>query len=146
MGVASGLDVIQDNYRISFDITVFGTVGNWGSIFHFTRGGDCCGFGQRVPALWFWPGNTRFYWIAGNPSNGDEWVRNDFYMELDREYHVDLKVVNGVAYQYIDQVLVNTGGNGQTLSSVGPTQTGVTLYMSDPYYSVPNARVENFLM
>lgn len=143
--VADGLTVIQNNYRISFDITIFGTVGNWGSIFHFTRTfNNCCSFGDRVPALWFFPGQSRFYWIAGNPGNGDEWVSNDFHLDFNRAYHVDLKVVDGVAYQFIDGTCVN--GAGQILSAVGPTQENVKLYMSDPWYSVPNAEVTNFVM
>jgi len=71
---------------------------------------------------------------------------NDFYMELNREYHVDLKVVNGVAYQVIDGTVVNRGNAGQTLRGVGATQENVKLYMSDPWYSVPNAQVTNFAM
>jgi len=145
--VAEGLTVIQDNYRISFDITVFGTINYYANIFHFTKGGNCCYFGQRIPALFLFPDSTKFYWIAGNPSEpGFEWVKNDFNMTLNQEHHVDLKVVNGIAYLYIDRNLVNENGAGQKLTSVGPTQTNVKLFMSNEWHLVPNAEVKNFGM
>jgi len=65
-------------------------------------------------------------------------------MNTNQEYHVDLKVVNGRAYQFIDGNCVN--GAGQQLRSVGPTQTDVKLYMADPWYAVANAEVKNFGM
>jgi len=148
--VAEGLTVIQDNYRISFDITVFNHLSTWGSIFHFTNqiNGNCCKFGWRVPALYFYPNSARFYWIAGTPRNGDELVvAKDSNLDLNREYHVDLKVVNGVAYLFIDGILANRNGQGQKLTGVGPTQTNVYLYMSDGFYGpAPNAAVKNFEM
>ena len=53
------------NYRLSLDINPLGVVEDWGSIVHFTYTGDnCCNFGDRAPALFFWPGTTQLH-VAG---------------------------------------------------------------------------------
>jgi hypothetical protein len=54
---------MPENARISFEIIpdreVVGNSG-WGSIFHFSAtGGNCCEYGDRVPAVWFYPDSHR---------------------------------------------------------------------------------------
>lgn len=59
---------MPENARISFQITPDSGVvssassssGGWGSIFHFSAtGGNCCEYGDRVPAVWFYPDSHR---------------------------------------------------------------------------------------
>jgi hypothetical protein len=43
----------------------------WGSIFHFSAtGGNCCEYGDRVPAVWFYPDSHRLHIVHGG--SGDE--------------------------------------------------------------------------
>ena len=65
------------DYILSFDIVPNGTVGDWASILHFTNGDNCCNFGQRSPAIWFWPGTTELYVVIGNSAFGDWALRTD---------------------------------------------------------------------
>lgn len=52
---------MPENARISFEITPDQqTAASWGSIFHFSAtGGNCCEYGDRVPAVWFYPASHR---------------------------------------------------------------------------------------
>jgi hypothetical protein len=65
------------DYTISFELTPDNTINEaWTSILHFTAtGSNCCEYGDRVPAVYFYPGLRRFHIIDGQPSVGnDEYV------------------------------------------------------------------------
>jgi hypothetical protein len=67
----SSLNMTQD-YKLQFVIRPRGIQGNWGSIIHFTSNDtDCCSFGSRTPAIWFWPGDLRLHVRIGAPSDGN---------------------------------------------------------------------------
>merc|ERR1711871_276084 len=68
--VKTGL-TLPKAYTITFDITLRGRVGNWGSVFHFTKGGNCCGYGSRVPAMWFTPNSNKFIIVDGTKKSGN---------------------------------------------------------------------------
>jgi len=138
--VAEDLTVIQDNYRISFDLRLSTLSRDTANIFHFTTGGFCCAFGTSVPALFVNRLNLR--WIAGNPS----WPQQDLAFNLGKQYvwyHIDLKVVNGTAYVYVDKALRI---NPLHLASVGATQSDVKLYMGSGAKPAANGQIKNFGM
>ena len=59
------------DYRLSFDITPTGTIGDYSSILHFTTDNNCCNFGQCSPAIWFHQGTTRLYVAIGDSTDGN---------------------------------------------------------------------------
>eukprot|EP00731_Ephydatia_muelleri_P037774 Em0560g2a len=65
------------NYRLSFDIVPTGIISGWASILHFTTVNNCCEFGSRSPAIWFWPGTTRLHVRIGDSSDGNWGIDTD---------------------------------------------------------------------
>merc|ERR1719174_3664993 len=46
---------------------------SWSNIIHFTATGkNCCGVGDRVPGVWFWPGTFKLHVRDGDKSNGND--------------------------------------------------------------------------
>lgn len=84
------------DYTVSFDLqpnSVNAINEVWSNIIHFTAtGSNCCEYGDRVPAVWFYPGSLRLHIIDGQPSNGnDECVIQD-ELQPGRTYHIEIKV------------------------------------------------------
>lgn len=66
------------NYKLSFDITPKSVNGGWGSILHFSStGGNCCGLGERSPAIWTIPGTTRLHVRIGDAQDGNWGIDTD---------------------------------------------------------------------
>lgn len=62
------------DYTIHFDITPDNSQNPaWTSVLHFSAtGANCCEYGDRVPAVYFYPGQKRFHIIDGQPSVGND--------------------------------------------------------------------------
>jgi hypothetical protein len=71
-----GVPVSQDfttaaEYELSLDIFPTGTKAGWSNILHISSTGEnCCGYGDRVPAVWFFNGTTRLHIVTGSNSSG----------------------------------------------------------------------------
>ena len=62
------------DYEVGLDITATGTVGDWGSIVHFTATNtNCCEYGSRIPGVWFWPGTRKILVVDGHGANCHAW-------------------------------------------------------------------------
>ena len=67
------------DYRVQFSVTPDSGVltntersGAWGSLFHFTAtGANCCEYGDRVPAVWFYPQSRRLHIVHGQKDSGN---------------------------------------------------------------------------
>ena len=64
---------LMDDYAVSFDLTPSGVAGGWRSIVHFTTSGNCCGYGQRIPGVWFYSNTRRLLIVDGHTSNGNDY-------------------------------------------------------------------------
>lgn len=63
------------DYELSFTIRPNGYIGGWGNIVRFQsrqgRQGDCCTFGMRSPAIWFFPSATNLHVRIGDSTDGN---------------------------------------------------------------------------
>ena len=60
------------NFQVSVEVYPMGTVKSWGSLVHIGLGGDKTAYGDRYPAIWFWPNSLNLYIcsaINGNPDS-----------------------------------------------------------------------------
>lgn len=131
-----GRITVTSDYTLSFDITPKGTVGNWGSILHFTVGSDCCGPNHRDPAIWFMPGNLGLYVRFTNGTTGDFGFANVAGCTLGKKTNVQLSC-SGTT------VKLTVGSTVQTMQS-GPRYAGpAVVYSADPWYTPANCLIEN---
>ena len=54
------------NYILSFEIVPTGTVDDWSNILRFTNGENCCGYGNRSPSFFLYPGSVQLQVIIGD--------------------------------------------------------------------------------
>lgn len=60
------------DYELVFDIFPKGVTPDWGGIVHFNMtGNNCCNPGDRMPAIWFFPGSLRLHVRIGDRNDGN---------------------------------------------------------------------------
>lgn len=130
---------VAENYRLSFNVTPKGIVGNWSSIIHFNgTGRDCCGAGDRSPAIFFFPGSFTLHVRIGDMSNGNWGVDVNGCM-INRTSKVVLECRNSV-------VKVSVDNNTSTLVQPSKRASGpANVYGGDPWYPAANAQIENLM-
>jgi hypothetical protein len=125
------------NYILQFDITPRGTRGNWGSIVFFTLDGrDCCNFGSRMPAIWFFPGNLRLHIRLGDSLDGNWGVDTDAIpINQKSSFRMECNGKN-----------VTITVNSRVITTTQPSYRrsgNVTVYCGTPWHEPANATLEN---
>jgi hypothetical protein len=138
-GVIIGKINAAENYRLSFNITPKGLVGNWGSILHFTVSGkDCCTPGDRVPGIWFYPNGLTLHVRIGDQSDGN-WGIDVAGCQMGRTSKVVIERQNKT---------VNVSIDGKKVTLTQPTKRPAgqaIVYSADPFYVAANAQIENLM-
>jgi hypothetical protein len=130
---------MTQDYKLSFVITPRGTVGNWGSIIHFTSDNNDYGiFGRRTPAIWFWPGGMGLHVRIGDANGDHNWGwESAAGCAVGKTSHVSLECRGKSVRLTIDS---------KSYSLTQPTYRysgNVKVYGCDPWYDAANATVEN---
>ena len=134
--ILNNLTMTQD-YTLQFDITPKAIVGNWGSIMHFTTGGDCCALGQRAPGIWFWPGSLSLLFVVGHKDDGNWHMGQIDGCALNKKSHVTLKCKGTTIVASVDN-------NVKTMTQPTYRYSGpLTVFGSNPWYPAANCAVEN---
>ena len=94
------IPVLQKEWKVSFDLKVFGSRNSWGSIVHFTVNGNH-GMGNRIPAVWTRPGSTGLHIISAIDDNGNSAYNTDD-LEKKQFYSVVIEQKKRIddAYEY----------------------------------------------
>jgi hypothetical protein len=110
----SRVDMPAGDYVIEMDFTFHNIVGNWGSLVHVTvTNGNCCSWGDRIPAVWFHPNSaSKYHFRSGLPQSGNHGVDPNTVMEPGVRYN--LKFIRDI------------GADGRTVTDV-VVQDGVEL-------------------
>lgn len=117
------------------------TINNtWRNIFHFTNDRDCCGKGNRIPAMWFHGNNTRLHIRFSTDSNGNDGIDTDNIIPFSRvggkiypdnkPVHVAI-VFNGDNFKYYLNGILMHDRNFKGMMSRKPS---TKLYIADPFY------------
>ena len=141
------IDIPLD-YEIGLDITPNSKLENgWGSIVHFTAtGGDCCGYGSRIPGVWFWPGTRKLMVVDGHTANGDshtgEWKCDNTVLTLQPNKKYRLRML-------FMRKTVSVWVNGKAACTNVPRVDrkvfkNVKVYVGDPFSQPAQAKVANF--
>jgi hypothetical protein len=135
--LANNITMTQD-FILQFDITPKAIVGNWGSIMHFTTGGDCCGFGQRAPGIWFWPGTLELLFVVSDSQHGNFYPTGKFEgCSMNKKSRV-VMVCKG------KEVTITVDDNVKKFTQPTHRYSGpLTVFGSNPWYPAANCAVEN---
>jgi hypothetical protein len=136
-----GTIIHNGNYKLSFKINVKGVVSsNWGSIIHFTKTGkDCCGFGDRGPAIWFWPNTLKLYIILGDSTAGGDWGLGN--LEINLPNNKESTFMLNCDGSSITVTLNGTEYNA-TQPSTRPTGS-FDVWAANPWYEAANADLKD---
>jgi len=140
------LATIFKTYEVSLDVKVDSFQNAWQSVLHVTgTGGNCCGYGDRTPGIWFWASGSsqsKLHICAPVNSNGNACYNSANY-QVGQWINIKVtqKLMYGGAYKYwieLDGVEVHTWDNNN------PQQwNNANVYLSDPWYVQLNGEVRN---
>lgn len=121
--------VVPQDFEIDFVVTPRGIVADWSNIIHYTStGASCCNFGDRAPAVWFWPGSTRIHAVFGSKVDGNWNVNPEELLPINVSTRVTLRAQGRDV-----QILFN---GTSVLSATAPADRPfgkASFYASDPW-------------
>ena len=64
---------LPTDYTVSFELTPNSdTVAEWANVLHFSATGEnCCGYGDRIPGIWFYANTRRLHVRDGHGNDGN---------------------------------------------------------------------------
>jgi len=126
------------DYSLRFTIEPKGRTDGLGSILHFTTGGDCCGYGQRVPAIFFKSGTTELRIHIGDDSDANGYYDLLYELTLHQKYAIEVHVFGLKSSVYVNRTLVSA----KTIGTRAPLDQ-VEVYIGNPWYSAADAIISN---
>jgi hypothetical protein len=125
------------DYELKFDITPKSTVGDWGSILHFSGAdNNCCNLGDRSPAIWFQPSSTNLHIRIGDANDGNwGWDSPPLPMGQKTKFNLTCKG---------SDITITIGNTVQKLQQPSRRYKGdLNVWSGDPWYQAANALIDN---
>jgi hypothetical protein len=119
---------VKQNWIIKFTINPTGKLQDptlWASILHISGGDmDSHQFGDRIPAIWFWPNSTRLH--VSIPTNKNE----NWTMNISKELPLNTdSTITVTAENSVIKISVTGGLNEEAVATVpGPTYVGDAIF------------------
>ena len=131
--------VLMKHFDISFDFMPTKWIGGWASVLHFTEGGNCCGYGQRIPGVWVL--NKRVHIVFALNGTGNFEIKTS-PLSLNKWYHFRLtQTLQGNKYWYA--VYMNNKKIFNTVNRKPQDFKNVKVYIADPWHNAQNGFVKN---
>jgi hypothetical protein len=127
----------HENYSLSFTIKPRGIVGTWANIVHFTIDGNMGKFGERSPAIWFFPGNTRLHIRIGD-ARDTNWGIDTNNLPMNQESRFRLVCFGNTVTCTINDTVINATQPSRRFSGQGK------VYLGDPWHPAANCEIKNF--
>ena len=138
--IASGVQ-IPEQWELEFDAYISASSSEgWVSLIHFTTGENWVAAGSRVPGVWYHM-TGELICVAETETNFD--ARVHLYENLADKW-ITIRMMRKLAddgtypyFCYVDDELIGT------IPNTDLTPYTVTVYASDPWHGVDNARMKN---
>jgi hypothetical protein len=140
----TGINVNNRDISILFLINVISVTNYWRNIFHFTSTNrNCCGGGDRVPAMWIRPDNTHSYHIRfstiSDNNGGIDMAGYD--LAKSTPLFIGLVFNNNTFSLYINNILQQQS----QYSYIFSRNNNTILYIGDPWHPQDgNIYIKNF--
>jgi len=126
-------------YELSFDINPYGTTDVWSSVIHFTASGEnCCEYGDRIPAIWFYADTTRLHIIGGTNSSGNANFNPVYELPMNQWTTIRLRTVDDEGRIYYNDTYMGSISTDQRLP-----HDDVQVWMADPWHEPARAWLRN---
>jgi len=136
--IVGSVNIPRGDYTLSFTITMRGTVGDWGSIIHVTKGANCCNSGDRAPGIWTSPGGTTLHIVFGDETDGNWRIDSTNPLPIGQPVNVSITAQGSSV-----SATIGNKTYSRTQPTRRPTGNNYNIYMSDPWYEPANATIEN---
>lgn len=128
------------NMTISFSIIISQRDGNWRNIFHVTNdGNNCCNPGQRIPALWIFPNDTRLHFRFSSQDWGNNGCDSN-PIPLNKETYVTITINKSKINIYFNEKL---DSSSFTWWHYVKANSNSFVYVADPWHPVHNFLIKN---
>lgn len=139
------IPVLFKTWSISFDLILFGTIESFGSILHFTIKNDHGLYGERTPAIWTLPNNTKLH--LASAVNGKPTYTFSSYNDIPINKTTKIKVEQRYDYFY-NAFWYNTYINDVIVHSIENSMPGrfenVKVYIADPWHRPANGFIKHY--
>ena len=133
-----GMAQNNGDYILTMNLTPRGIINDWASIVHFTiTTGNCCGFGDRAPAIWFFPKSLALHVRIGDSKDPNWGV--DTGACLINQVNTFILECRG------SDVTVTLNNQVMKVKQPNKRPTGLaTVWGADPWYQTANTSISNF--
>lgn len=136
--VGRGLSISKD-YTVGYTVNIRGIINGWSNLIRLGTGGNCCGYGQRIPAIFIYHRQTRLHQTDGHLASGAQTCSVEPLLARNRVYNMRYEYRGYTTTVYM---------NGRFLSNCTRAGRrafeGVTAYAGDPWHGQPNAVIKGF--
>ena len=138
-------DVLPLGWKVSFDLNPYAVVGGFSSILHGTIDTNLGKNGDRIPAIWFWPGTTKMHMCSAISGNANYCFNTLTGLKLNETSNIVVQqVLDPKDGKYHYKIFIN----GKQVFSVINTRPevfkNVKYYSGDPWYGPAKAKLTNF--
>lgn len=138
-----GIDNNTD-MTISFSIKINNLNSKWRNILHITNdGNNCCNPGQRIPAVWIVPNDTRLHFRFSSADIGNNGVDSKNPIGLNKETYITLTISKSIVSIYYNGQLDNS--NMTNLNFVQANKTAM-VYIANPWHICNGFIIKNLKM
>eukprot|EP00092_Neocalanus_flemingeri_P092762 GFUD01117812.1.p1 GENE.GFUD01117812.1~~GFUD01117812.1.p1 ORF type:complete len:188 (+),score=15.93 GFUD01117812.1:81-644(+) len=127
----TNLPHIGKEYKVAFDLEINSYGSGVHSVIHFTTGGDCCKYGQRIPAVF--TDGSEYIQIASAVNGIGNYYENVPIDPQVQEYHIEIS-----QSLYYNKYWYNIDVNGVGVLAVENTDAqqfdNVEMYAADPWW------------
>merc|ERR1711865_1353150 len=138
-GVRAGKVDLPTDFSVSFGLTPTKKINGWANILHVTAtGGNCCRYGDRVPAIWFYSRTTRFHMIDGHQRVGNDECPITQQLPLNKRTNVKIDMRPTQCNVYFNNKKMCTEKRADRKKF-----KKATVWAADPWHNVAAAKMYN---
>ena len=125
--------------------------GGWTNVIHLTTGGNCCGYGQRTPGVWFHGSNGRatknkFHICSAVNGNGNFCYNTGLVVSRGQWTSVEISQLQ-VGGSYVYTVKVDNKVIGKpVINKVARDFSNVKVYAADAWYNAAQGSIKNLVI
>uniref|UniRef100_A0A7M5WXS8 Peptidase S1 domain-containing protein n=1 Tax=Clytia hemisphaerica TaxID=252671 RepID=A0A7M5WXS8_9CNID len=125
---------IHKSYSFTFEMKPTGTIAGWSNIVHaYDKEGNCCGVGQRIPAIFMSSNSTRLRIANAVSINGNYGVNRN--IPMGQFTNVTIQQVEQSGGSYLYSIYLNTTKIASTVNTQPQEFDNVQLFASDKWYN-----------
>ncbi|XP_066914259.1 uncharacterized protein [Clytia hemisphaerica] len=125
---------IHKSYSFTFEIKPTGTIAGWSNIVHaYDREGNCCGVGQRIPAIFVYSRSTRLHITNAVSGNGNYAVNRN--IPMGQFTNVTIQQVEQSDGSYLYSIYLDETRVASTVNTQPQEFDNVQLFASDKWYN-----------